>query len=176
MGLGMFRYGWSAFGMGGVPAGWVLVPLALSAVRARALMDRHWEELVERYPEHLEALEVGIGRILRTSYPRVHSHHGQSTVRFEDPEAQSALSLVLAEPLRTSLGWGGATLQAERAGSSVPLPVHELFLAFARGSQAEWVARVGGLPWHHAALVGPEVLGDVARAAFGPPSAPASGI
>ena len=154
----------------GVPAGWVLVYLGFAAARANRLREARWESLVETYPDHVEQLGVTFGKLLRVHYPQVMSHHRRDRLEFNDAAADTTLALRINEPLRSGLGWGGASLEATRGGAALSLPVRQLFLCFARGHEPEWVARMSGFPFHRAAVVNETVAAHVAARVFGAPA------
>ncbi len=161
-------------GAGGRPPGWVVISLAVGAARANRLMAEHWESLVETYPDQVEHLAVLFGSVLRRTNPDAAARHRRDRLEFGRSE-DGLLALAIGEPLRGALGWGGAAIEARRAGSALRLPVQELFLAFARGAQPEWVARLGGFPLHRAVVVEERVVGHLARLVFGPPAGAAPG-
>lgn len=154
------------------PVGWTLVYLTFTAMRTARLMEARWEALVEEYPDQVEFLATTFGQVMRQEHPEVGSHHSPGHIAFETAAGDRTLVLHLQEPVRTRLGWGGATLEAHRAGRPVRLVAHDLFLTFARSHAPEWVARMGGWPGHRAAIVDPAVARHIAVAVFGPAPAP----
>lgn len=166
-------YGWG-LGRSG-PAGPGLAALTLvliypgAALRAERNAAARWEELIQEYPDRLEGLEVTFGRWLRAHQPAVGSAHAPGRLEFRGA-GDLRLTLQLAEPVRTALGWGGARLQGWRGAEAIPLPVADLFLTLARGREPEWVGRAGRRLWRHRlAVVDDLLVAAVCRAVFGAP-------
>ncbi len=144
----------------------------LARARSRKVSKSSWDILIGDYPYHVEKLEVTLGTALRNLHPRVLSHHTQGRLEFTDGTTARSLTLFhIAEPLLTPLGWGGAALQARGADGPLHLPVRDLFLTFARGTEVpEWVGRLGGLRLRRAVPVDAAFAHDVAIRVFGPPT------